>query len=331
VWTREDDTRHGYFQPCTAERFEAGLDANGRLVALVHRTLASDHSISDIHEGRPLYGGPPPPPKAPDAYESDEEPWGAFDNPYAIANLKVDAANIPSPVPYGPWRAVMYPSTVWGRESFLDELAHLTHADPLAFRLALLDGLPEQVGSYTIDRARLAAVHRLAAERGGWGTPLGGSDGRRWGRGIAANVYHGNSYLAQVAEVSVAPDLSDVRVHRIVCAVDVGFVLNPLGLTGQAESGITWGLSCALAGRIAFKNGRAVARGYADFPVMRMNQMPATEIHIVPSTARSAGFGEHAVPPVAPAIANAVFAATGVRVRTLPITPESLREAKARG
>ena len=331
VWTREDDMRHGYFQPCTADRFEAGLDAGGRLIALAHRTLSSDHSIYDIHEGRPLYGGPPPAPKAPDAYESDESPWGAFDNPYAIPNLQVDAANVPSPVPYGPWRAVMYPGTVWGRESFLDELAHLAGVDPLAFRLALLDGPPEKIGSYLIDRARLAAVHRLAAEKAGWGTPIAATNGRKRGRGIAANVYHGNSYLAQVAEVSVAPDLSDVRVHRIVCAVDVGFVLNPLGLEGQAESGITWGLSYALAGRIEFKDGRATARGYADFPVMRMDRMPATEIHVVPSTVRSAGFGEHPVPTVAPAVANAVFAATGVRLRTLPITPESLREARARG
>jgi isoquinoline 1-oxidoreductase beta subunit len=326
-WTREDDTRHGYFQPCTAQRLEGGVDAAGRLVAFLHRSLASDLTIYDIHEGRGLYGAAPKPAKAPDAFETDQNPWGAYDNPYAIANLKVDAGDLPSPVPYGPWRAVMYPPTVWGRESFLDELAHLAGKDPLEFRLALLGGEPEKIGSYTIDRSRLARVHRLAAEKSGWGTPLTGGDGRRWGRGIAASVYHGGSYIAQVAEVSVAPDLSDLRVHRIVCAVDCGLVLHPEGLMGQAESGITWGLSYTLAGRLAFKDGRAVARGYADFPVMRMDRMPRTEVHVVPSQERSGGFGEHPVPMVAPAIGNAVFAATGVRVRTLPITPETLRAA----
>lgn len=327
VWTREDETRHGYFQPCTADRFEGGLDARGRLVALVHATTASDLSIYDIHTGRDIYGDTPPAEKAPGAYEEDESPWGAYDNPYDIPNLKIDVARVPSPVPHGPWRAVMYPGTVWGRESFLDEMAHLAKQDPLRFRLALLQGEPREIGSYRIDRARLARVHELAAERAGWGKPLP-RDGRLHGRGIAASVYHGGSYIAQVAEVSVAKDLSDVRVHRIVCATDCGMVLNPLGLAGQAESGITWGLSYTLRGRVDFKAGRAVPRGFGDFTVMRMDEMPAIELHVVPSSERPGGFGEHPVPMVAPAVANAVFAATGIRVRRLPITPESLKAAK---
>lgn len=327
VWTREDDTRHGYFQPCTAGRLSGGLDAGGRLVALTHQTTASDLTIYDIHGGRDIYGDTPAPAKAPGAFEEDQSPWGAYDNPYDIPNLRVDAAVVPSPVPYGPWRAVEYPGTVWARESFLDELAHLAKQDPLQFRLALLGGGPREVGPYRMDFARLKRVHQLAAERAGWGTPLP-QDGRLRGRGIAASVYHAGSYIAQVAEVSVARDLSDLRVHRIVCAVDCGLVLNPLGLQGQNESGVTWGLSYTLRGRIDFREGRAVQRGFGDFTVMRMDEMPAVELHIVPNTERPGGFGEHPVPMVAPAVANAVFAATGIRVRRLPITPESLKAAR---
>jgi len=323
VWTREDETRHGYFQPCTAQRFDGALDANRRLIALAHTSISSDLTIYDIHQGRDMYGGGPKPPKDADSYQI----WGAFDNPYEIQHLKVEAVDVPSPVPYGPWRAVEYPSTVFGRESFLDEMAHLAGADPLQFRLDLLHGGVRTVGPYRIDQSRLARVHELAAERAGWGTPFR-EDGRLHGRGIAASVYHAGSYIAQVAEVSVAKDHSDVRVHRIVAAIDCGLVLNPLGAIGQAESGITWGLSYALKGKVDFQQGRAVQRGYGDFAVMRMNDMPRTEIHLVDSNAKPGGFGEHAVPMVPPAVANAVFAATGIRVRRLPITPESLRAAR---
>jgi isoquinoline 1-oxidoreductase beta subunit len=322
VWTREDETRHGYFQPCTAERLEGGLDADGRLVALVHRSSASDLTIYDIHGGRDIYDGTPPEPKAPDHYSSGVSPWGAFDNPYDIPHLRVDAVDVPSPVPYGPWRAVEYPSTVFARESFLDELAHLAGQDPLQFRLALTGEAQRMIGPIPLDRRRLARVHELAAARAGWERPLV-QDDRLRGRGIAANVYHGGSYIAQVAEVSLAPDLSDLRVERITCVIDCGLALNPLGVTGQAESGITWGLSCTLRGKIEFRTGRAVQRGYQDFRVLAMSELPTLDIHVVPSRERPGGFGEHAVPMVAPAVANAVFAATGVRMRDLPLrTPK---------
>src|SRR4029453_4261550 len=179
---------------------------------------------------------------------------------------------------------------------------------------------PQQIGSYLIDPQRLAHVHEQAAGRAGWGPafPAGGGPHRPR---HAPGVYHGGSYVAQVAEVSVARGLSDLRVERIACAIDCGLVLNPEGLLGQAESGITWGLSYALKGRIDFKRGRAVQRGYGDFEVQRMDEMPATDFVVVPSTAAPGGFGEHPVPMVAPAVANAVFAATGGRVPRLPITP----------
>ena len=324
VWTREDETRYGYFQPCTAERLEGGLDADGRLVALVHRGSASDLTVYAIHGGRDIYDDTPPDPKAPDHYSSGLSPWGAFDNPYDIPHLRVAVADVPSPVPHGPWRAVEYPSTVFARESFLDELAHLSGQDPLAFRLGVIGEGRRMIGPIPLDRARLAMVHRVAAERSGWDQPLP-EDGRRRGRGLAANVYHGGSYIALVAEVSLAEDLSDLRVERMTCVVDCGIALNPLGVTGQAESGIVWGLSYTLHGKIDFKSGQAVQRGYRDFRVLAMDEMPALDIHVVPSRERPGGFGEHAVPMVAPAVTSAVFAATGIRVRRLPVTSTALR------
>jgi isoquinoline 1-oxidoreductase beta subunit len=216
---------------------------------------------------------------------------------------------------------------VWGRESFIDEMAHLAGTDPVAFRLQLLQGGVQEIGPFKMDRARLRGALETAAARSGWGTPLA-ANGRLRGRGIAANVYHTGSYIAQVAEVSLAPDLSDLRVHRVVTAVDCGMMLHPEGLIGQTESGITWGLSYALKGKVEFRNGLAVPRGYADFEVMRMNDMPALETHVIPGPPRPGGYGEHPVPMVAPAVANAVFAASGVRVRKLPMTTDVIRAAR---
>lgn len=218
-----------------------------------------------------------------------------------------------------------YPSTVFGRESFLDEIAHLVSKDPIALRLELLPRNVRPVGSYRIDRARLARALETVRERSGWGRPLPSSDGRRRGRGVAANVYHGGSYLAMVAEVSVASDLSELRVDRIVTAVDCGIALNPLGVLAQTESGIAWGLSATLLGKMDFKNGAPVQRSFADFRVLRIDRMPAVDTVFIDSGAAPGGFGEHPVPLVAPAVANAVFAATGKRVRTLPLTPAVLR------
>lgn len=326
-WTREDDMRHGYFQPATAERFTAGIDESGGLVALAHKTTSSDLTIYDIHGGRNIWSGPPKEAKAADAYESDQSPWGAYDNPYEIPNLQVDCADVTSPVPTGPWRAVEYPSTVFGRESFLDELAHLLAKDPLAFRLELLPRNVKKVGPYEIDRARLARALEVAAKGSGWRTALPNDGGRLRGRGLAASVYHAGSYIAMVAEVSVAKDLSDLRVDRVVTAVDCGLALNPLGIEAQTESGITWGLSATLLGKMDFKGGRPVQGTYSDFEVLRIDKMPRIETVVLDSAARPRGYGEHPVPLVAPAVANAVFAATGKRIRSLPVTTDKLRRA----
>jgi isoquinoline 1-oxidoreductase beta subunit len=326
-WTRADDMRHGYFQPATAERFTAGVDVGGALVALVHQTSSSDLTIYDHHAGADLWSGTPKARKAPDAYERDQSPWGAYDNPYEIAHLKVDCADVTTPVPVGPWRAVEYPSTVFGRESFLDELAHLTGQDPIAFRLALLQRDVKQVGPYSIDRGRLARVLETARIRSTWMTPLAHDD--RWlrGRGVAASVYHADSYLAMIAEVSVARDRSAFRVDRMLTVVDCGLALNPLGVEGQTESGVTWGLSATLLGKMDFVRGAAVQGTFGEFDVLRLDQMPAIETIILDSRAEPGGYGEHPVPLVAPAVANAVFAASGARVRRLPLTTDALRAA----
>lgn len=324
VWTREDDMRSGYFHPATVERFTAGLDADDKIVSLVHRTSSSDLTIYDIHDGRNIWRDPPHA-KKPDHYESGQNPWGAYDTPYEFPSLRVDCADVTSPVPVGPWRAVGYPSTVFGRESFLDEVAAVVGKDPIALRLELLPRDIKKVGPYAIDRARLIRVLEAVRDRSGWKAQPAVVRGRRRSRGVAANVYHAQSYLAMVAEVSVADDGSDIQVERLTTAVDAGIALNPLGLLGQTESGIAWGLSCALFGKIDFKNGAPVQSTFADFKVLRFRDMPVLETVILDSGAPPGGFGEHPVPLVAPAVANAIFAATGRRLRELPLVPEKLR------
>jgi len=323
VFSREDDMRHGYFQPATAQRFRAGLDARGRIVGLAHDATASALTIYEMHAGKDIWHDPPKRP-LPD-YAADESPWGAFDTPYEFPALRVDCADVTSPVPTGPWRAVEYPSTVFGRESFLDELAHLAKVDPFTYRLELLPPGTKTVGPQHIDRARLRAVALAARARSSWDEPLAQDGAHLRGRGLAISVYHAQSYIAMVAEVSVAKDLSSLRVDRIVTVIDCGAPLNPLGIEGQTESGIAWGLTATLFGKMDFREARAVQSTYADFRVVRIDQMPALETTILPSTARPGGFGEHPVPLVAPAVANAVFAACGKRVRSLPITPAALR------
>jgi isoquinoline 1-oxidoreductase subunit beta len=320
MWTRTDDMRHGFFHPSDIERITGGLDATGRPVAWLQRSVGSNLS---------MFGFPTEEQKKnPRHYFNDGSPWGSFDNPYNFPHLKADFVPLNSPVPTGPWRAVEYPPTVFARESFLDEMAHAAGRDPLEFRLQLLEpGDILQIGDAKIDRSRLIRVLQVAAAKSNWGRPPASkhSDDRQWGRGIACNVYDSDSFMAQVAEVSVGRQSRDIRVHRIICATDCGLAINPAGLEGQAESGVIWGLSATLHGKIDFKNGAAVQQNFNDFEVMRMDDSPEIETHILASDHPPGGFGETAVPCVAPAVANAIFAATGRRVRRLPITAEKLR------
>jgi isoquinoline 1-oxidoreductase subunit beta len=320
VWTREDDMRNGFFQPASVEQMSAGLK-EGRISAWVHKSVGSDLSMLE-----PLTAEEK---KDAQHYAKAELPWGAFDTFYNFP-MKVDYVPVDSPVPTGPWRAVMYPSRVFARESFLDEVAHALGRDALDLRIALLQpGNTIKLESQEIDRSRMIRVLEETRERSGWNKPLLASSrpDRLVGRGLAVNVYDTDSYMAQVADVSVARDLSDVRVERIVCVFDCGRPLNPAGLEGQVDSGIAWGLSAVLHGKINFRGGRVVESGYHDFRVMRMDEVPVIETHILPSTAGFGGFGEHPVAPVAPAVANAIFAAIGKRIRRLPITPSELRSA----
>jgi isoquinoline 1-oxidoreductase beta subunit len=310
VWSRDDDMRHGHFQPASAHKMAAGLDPSGALVAWAHRKAGSYLSI---------FGAPTAADMQDPAHWQDES-WGAYDIPYAIPAIETDYVLVDSPVPSGPWRAVYSPSCTLARESFLDEVAHAAGGDPLALRLALLKGpRPVQIGGLTIDRVRLARVLETAAARAGWGTPL--PAGR--GRGIAANVYDGDTHVAMVAEVTVSG--TDVRVDRIVAAVDCGPVVNPPGIERQVESGVVWALATVFFGEVTIERGRVQQATYLDYAVPRLKDAPAVETHLLPATvAQASGIGEAPVPPVAPAVLNAVFAATGKRLRRLPVRPPDL-------
>jgi isoquinoline 1-oxidoreductase beta subunit len=312
LWTRDDDMRNGFFHPASVERFTAAIGPHG-IAAWAHKSAGTDLT---------MFGLPSAEERAdPQHYAKDESPWGAYDTPYNFASMKIDFVPLACPVPTGSWRAVEYPARVFGRESFLDEVAVAIRRDPLELRIELLaPGDVIALGDQRVDRGRMIRVLETIREKANWGKPLHipEAEGRAVGRGLAINIYHGGSYLAQVAEVSIAPGGNGFRVHRIVCVVDCGIAINPAGIEGQVDSAITWGLSATLHGKIDFKNARAQQSGFHDFRVARMNEMPHVETHIIPSEARPGGFGEHAVPPVAPAIGNAIFAATGKRLRKVP-------------
>jgi len=317
VWTRSDDMRFGFFQPPSIVRITGAYDNAGKPLLWIQRSVGCDLSMFGFPDEKALAD--------PRHYFNEGSPWGSFDNPYNFPNLKADFVRRNSPVPTGPWRAVEYPGQVFARESFVDEMAHAAGRDPLDLRLELLQpGDVLTLGDAKIDRGRLIGVLELVAEKTNWHQPPLAIPGRNWGHGVACNIYSDDCFLAQVAEVSVEKTTGDIRVHRIVCALDCGRVINPLGLEGQTESGITWGLTATLHGRIDFKNGTAVQENYTDYEVLRMDQAPVIETYHMPSERPPGGFGETAVPPVAPAVANAVFAATGKRIRRLPITPEKL-------
>jgi isoquinoline 1-oxidoreductase subunit beta len=312
VWSRDDDFAGDFVHPGGRADLEAGLDASGRLVAWRHRAATLHLSMFGAFDPKDI---------------DEDSPWGGVDTPYAVPNLSVENNDVESPVRTGAWRSVFYPANVFARESFVDEVAAATGKDPVALRRELLssgDAVAE-AKPWRLERRRLERVVALAAEKAGWGAPLAGPAfaGRRAGRGIACNIYHGRTCLAHVAEVSVGA-AGDVRVHRIVTAADCGVVVNPLGLAGQVESGVAWGLSAAICGEVTYERGAVAQRSYGDYAVLRYGQMPEVEVHTVPSDRPPSGFGEQPVPCVAPAVANAIFAATGRRVRRLPIRPADL-------
>lgn len=307
LWTREDDMRHGHFQMASVHK-TWGVVKDGRIAAWRHKYVTTYHNVNGplgADERKDLA-----------AFYRDIS-WGVHDVPYAIPAIETSFGHVETPAIWiGPWRSVYSPSSVFARESFVDELAHAAKSDPLEFRLKMLEGPADtfKSGDLTVDRARLRRVLKLAAEKSGWGAPL--PAGRA--RGVACNVYDGETHTAYVAEVSVRG--TELVVHKIVAVIDCGLVVNPRGIAQQVESGAIWALS-NLMNEITFANGRAQQTSFSDFPVLRIGASPAViETHLVPSHGEQPfGIGEPVVPAVIPAVLNALFAATGKRIRRLPM------------
>jgi isoquinoline 1-oxidoreductase beta subunit len=291
VWTREDDTRAGYFRPMYVHRIRAGLDADGNVVAWDQRIVGQSILTGTAFEEFAVRDGID--------FSSVE---GASTLPYRIDNLRVDLHTVELGVPVQWWRSVGHTHTAYSTEAFVDELANAAGRDPVEFRSALLTGHPRHLG-----------VLKLAAEKSDWGSPL--PDG--WSRGIAVHESF-NSFVAEVAEVSMQRDGS-FRVERVVCAVDCGLAVNPDVIRAQMESGIGYGLSPLLMSEITLNEGQVEQSNFHDYQVLRMNQMPKVEVHIVPSNEAPTGVGEPGTPPIAPAVANALFAATGKPRHALPL------------
>jgi len=299
IWTREDDTQGGYYRPMWYDRIAAGLDEKGDPVAWRHTIVGQSIIAGTPFESMMVKDG-----------IDNASVEGAADLAYSVPNVLVDLHSPKTGVPVLWWRSVGHSHTAFVVESFIDELAHAAGKDPYEYRKGLLAGHQRHLG-----------VLNLAAEKAGWGKPL--FEGRA--RGIAVHESFG-SYICHVAEVSVS-QTGDVRVHRVVTAVDCGKYVNPDTIKAQMESGIVFGLSAALQGQITFRDGRVEQSNFHDYPILRLDEMPEVEVHIVESREKSGGIGEPGVPPIAPAVATAVFAATGVRLRNLPMTPEVVKAA----
>ncbi|MTV38362.1 molybdopterin-dependent oxidoreductase [Duganella radicis] len=302
VWLREDDMKGAYYRPAFHHALEASLGEDGRPTAWRHR-LAGQSILAGTVFGGMIKDGI-------DAVSVE----GAANLPYGIPAMRVELhspSDIPVPVHW--WRSVGSTHTAYSTETFIDELANSAGQDPVAYRLALLDQHPRHAG-----------VLKLAAEKAGWGQPLAvGANGARRGRGVAVHEAFG-SYVAEVAEVTVSADGS-FSVDRVVCAVDCGIVVNPDVVRAQVEGGVGFALSAALHGAITLKDGAVEQSNFHDYAPIRITEMPRVEVHIMPSAEKPTGIGEPGVPPLAPALANALAAATGKRVRSLPIRTEELK------
>jgi isoquinoline 1-oxidoreductase subunit beta len=297
LWSRGEDMAHDFYRPVAMARFAAGLDASGRPVAW--RTRIAGHSIVATLFPERLGGG------------IDRSFLnGLQDLPYQVPNVLLDYAMRNTHVPVGFWRSVNNSQNAFFRECFVDEMAHAAGADPYEYRRLRL--APDSK-----DRAVLEA----AAMHAGWGShPPAGVF-----RGIAVMDSYG-SYVAQVAEISISGH-GELRVHRIVCAIDPGHVVNPDTIQAQVESGIVYGLTAALYGEITIEHGRVLQGNFDSYRMLRVHEMPTVEVVLVPSGGFWGGVGEPGLPPLAPALCNAIFAATGKRIRALPLTHYDLRHA----
>ncbi|HJR73684.1 MAG TPA: xanthine dehydrogenase family protein molybdopterin-binding subunit [Luteimonas sp.] len=300
VWSREDDVRGGYYRPAYVQRAKIGLDADGKPVAW-----------QQVMVGQSITAGTPFEPFTVKNGIDGTSVEGVADSPYVLGTPahRVDLHSPKTGIPVLWWRSVGHSYNGFIMESLVDELAHAAGKDPLEYRRMLLK-----------DHPRHLAALNLAAEKFGWSKPP--AQGR--GRGIAVHESFG-SFVAQAAEVSV--ENGAIKVHRVVCAIDCGPVVNPMTVAAQMESGIAFGLGAVLHSKLTFKEGRVQESNYHDYQVLRINEMPVVEVHIVPSAEKMGGVGEPGTPPIAPAVANAVFALTGQRLRELPLrlAPETAK------
>jgi isoquinoline 1-oxidoreductase subunit beta len=297
VWTREEDIQHDMYRPYWLDRLSAGLDAKGMPVAWKNRYAGS--SVASRWAPPWFKNGLDP--------DSTE---GAIDLVYALPNMHVEYVRVEPPgIPTAFWRSVGPSHNVFVTESFMDELAVAAKQDPVAYRLALLDKTP-----------RAKAVLALAAKKAGWGQPLPAGVGR----GVSLQFVFA-TYMAQVAEVEVGKD-GAVRVRRVVCAVDCGTVVNPDTVRAQIQSGIIFGITAALHGEITLKDGRVQQTNFDTYQMLRMNEAPAIEVHIVQSSEAPGGMGEAGTSAIVPAVANAIFAATGKRLRKMPVDTAALKQ-----
>jgi isoquinoline 1-oxidoreductase subunit beta len=292
VWSREDDVKGGFYRPMFVHRASIALDAQGKPLAWQHTLVGQSIIKGTPFEGVMIKDGI-------DATSVE----GVADSPYVkgTANHQVHLHSVQSDIPVLWWRSVGHSHSGFVMESLIDELAHAAKQEPLAYRRQLLK-----------DHPRHLAALNLAADKASWGQPLPAGVFR----GIAVHESFG-SYVAQVAEVSVKD--GEVKVHRVVVAIDCGLAVNPEGVQAQMESSVAYALGAALSSEISFKDGQVVQSNFHDYQVLRMKDMPKVEVHIVKSSEKMGGVGEPGVPPLAPAVANAVFAATGKRIRRLPI------------
>ena len=309
IWTREDDIRHDFYRPAAYHRLHAGLDPQNNLIAWRHR--ATSPSIDIFYNGTGIS------PRG--AAQLDGSSFPAF----GVPHLRLEFAVADSGMPLGYWRSVENSGNQFVISSFFDEAAAAADRDPVEFLLAVL-GPARKINSGSdsvIDIGRRRRVIELAAEKSNWGKPLPKSAGR----GIAAHFGYG-SYVAQVAEVSCDSATGNIRIHRVTCAIDCGTAVNPLGVQAQMEGAINFGLAAALKSAITVNRGRVEQSNFHDYEVLRLSDAPAAiDVHILPSTEPPGGCGEPGVPPIAAALGNAIFAATGKRIRRLPIRPADLR------
>jgi len=309
LWTRAEDMKNGYFQAASLHQMHAGFDVDGKLVSWSHKKVSSPHNARRKPTAEQM--------QDPTFFRGNS--WGVYDVPYDIPFIETSDVPVATPVPIGPWRAVFSPSSTFARESFFDELAEAAKADPIQFRLDHLAGDKLTAGDLTIERPRLRRVLEVLRAKSDWGKPMPKGSGR----GMACNVYDGDTHVAYTAEVTVRD--GKVRVDRVVCVLDCGLIVNPAGIESQIEGGVIWSLSSALKSEITFKDGAAEQSSFRDFAVLRIDETPKIEIHLIPSHGDAPfGIGEPTVPPMVPAVVNAIYAATGKRIRKLPIRPEDL-------